>query len=253
MPWFQGESDRSARSTFVANTDGIVDAFAAELGAPTIAVQLASIGRLNDHARMHEVSELQRRLETGSGEAEARPGFHLVVTFDLPRSDCIHLSAYGQRLLAERIGLAVREHVLGEQVDGTGRRLVSLGHAGRVVTLRTTHVLEPGDLDVNLFTVWDGPPQGTPDDEQAGCADVVPVVLAERGADPRVVRLRLETPISDVPYVRYMSRFREQPGPRSDVPSHPELWEVVTPGTTRAANGGLPLPAFGPLSPFGAP
>lgn len=249
--WYQGESDRSLRASFVANTDTIMDGFAAALGAPTIAVQLATMCRLNDHARLHAVSELQRSLETGSGEPEARPGYHLVVAFDLPRSDCIHLSAFAQRVLAERIELAVREHVLGEAVDGTGPRLVSIQHSGDTVTLRTTHDLEPGVLDAGLFTVWDGAPAGSPDDEAIYAASAIPVLVAERSiTDPTAVLLHLAAAVSD-PHVRYMAEFSAQPGPESDEPSDPDLWDDVATGVIRAADGGLPLPAFGPLAPFG--
>jgi hypothetical protein len=33
------------------------------------------------------------------------------------------------------------------------------------------------------------------------------------------------------------------------VPSFEGLWDVLTSGTVRAADGDLPLPAFGPLAP----
>lgn len=230
--WYQGEADRftdNSRQRFVDNTPAIVDAFAAELGVPTIAVQLASHCNSGDNMALHAVAELQRRFETRWGE-DALAGFHLVVAFDLPRSDCIHLSAVGQRVLAERIDLAVREHVLGEAVDGTGPRLLSLSHSGHVVTLRTTLDLVPGEVNEGLFTVWDGPPTSNP----------IGVAEAEvSSGDPTVVTIRLSEPISSggVANVRYMARHNAEPGP-----------------TIRAAEGELPLPAFGPLAaPFDEP
>ena len=256
--WYQGESDRrsSRRSEFVSNTNEVIDAFAQELRVPTVAVQLGSFCTEPDNARIHAVSELQRRLETGSGEAEERSGYHLVVTFDLPRSDCIHLSAVGQRVLAERISLAVREHVLGEPIDGTGPRITGITYESNVVTVRTTHVLAPGNLAPEFFTVWDGPPQGTLDDPNGGYLDnVIPVLsVARSNSDLTAVRIVLSEPLSvgAEPYVRYMSPPK-LPCCSSATPSDPEVWDVVAGGVVRAANGGLPLPAFGPRSPFGGP
>ena len=256
--WYQGESDRAAaeRLAFISGTNKVMTEFEAQLGVPTIAVQLASFCTSSENTRIHSVSELQRRLETNSGELEARDGFHLVVAFDLPRSDCIHLSAYGQRVLAERIDLAVREHVLGESVDGTGPRITSLSHAADVVTVRTTHELQPGLLNVGLFTVWDVPPEGPVVNEDGGYAHtMIPVVKAARSnSDPNVVILELHRPVTpgNTPYVRYMSQVNPPLG-SSSVPSDPSVWEVVAPGTVRAADGGLPLPAFGPLPPFTTP
>ena len=61
---------------------------------------------------------IQTALETdGSGD---QPKQKMVVTFDLPLADYIHLSPEGQRLLGQRFALAIRQHVFGQKVDGTG-------------------------------------------------------------------------------------------------------------------------------------
>ena len=48
------------------------------------------------------------------------------MTFDLPLGDGLHLSGEANRLLGIRFARAMRQHVYGEAVDGTGPRLVSV-------------------------------------------------------------------------------------------------------------------------------
>ena len=248
--WYQGESDGTRRSSFVRNTNQVMDAFTAHLGAPVIYVQLATHALETTHLRQHAVAELQRRMETGSGEPEARAvGFHMVVAFDLPRSDSIHLSAYGQRVLAERIDLAVRQHVLGEPVDGTGPRLSSISHTGTTVRLHTTHELESGSLDPELFAVFDGHP-GDVDDADYGANAIALQAVTLDPDDVRAVWLRLASAPANTPYVRYMGEVGLLPNQGNSTPSDRGVWEIVASGTIRAAKGGLPLPTFGPLPPF---
>lgn len=254
--WYQGESDDSSsrRSTFVDRTNRVMNAFYGELGSPVVYVQLASHCVEQNHVRQHAVAELQRRMETGSGYGEARQGFHMVVAFDLPRSDCIHLSAYGQRVLAERIALAVRQHVLEEDVDGVGPRLLAVSHAGAEITLRTTHPLDANPLDRELFTVFDGPPSGSLDDVGSYGENEIGIVSVVRDAgDPTAVRLTLSRVPTRTPHVRYMARPNQRPITSNSNPADPDVWELVADGVIRGADGGLPLPTFGPVSPFGGP
>lgn len=247
--WYQGESDggtASLRDAYVATTDAVMDAYDAELGAPIVYVQLASHRLAQKNLEQHVIAEWQRRMETGSGLAEERPNFHMVVAFDLPRSDQIHLSAFGQRVLAERIDLAVREHVLGEPVDGTGPRLVALRRSdARVIDIETTQVLADHALDSGYFRVFDGDPGGI-DDAGYG-TNVLPIAsVARHPSDPTSVRITLAaTPSDVVPYVRYMA-------PPALPDDTPVAWSTVASGVVRAAEGdvplGLPLPAFGPLA-----
>ena len=256
MVWYQGESDKSSseRNSFVNRTGRVMDAFYAELGSPVVYVQLASHCVEQNHVQQHAVAELQRRMETGSGYGETREGFHMVVAFDLPRSDCIHLSAYGLRRLAERIELAVRQHVLEEDVDGVGPRLVAISHAGAEVTLRTTHLLDANPLDPMLFTVFDGPPSGSLDDVGSYGSNVIGIASVVRDAgDPTAVRLTLSRVPTQTPHVRYMARPNLKPITDNSTPADPDVWETVADGVVRGADGGLPLPTFGPLSPFGGP
>jgi hypothetical protein len=243
--WFQGESDASTstrRSNFVAGTDAVMDAFVAELGVPVIYVQLASHRAEQLNEQQLAIAELQRRMETGSGFAQARPAFHMVVAMDLPRSDQIHPSAYGQRVLAERIELAIREHVLGEDVDGTGPRLVTLRSTGLQVDVETTHVLAAGALDAGLFRVYDGAPQGSVDDIENYGQNAIPIVsVARHPTDPRTVRITLQSAPGGTPYVRYWARptLVEEPA---------ATWDDLAAGAVRADDGGLPLPGFGPIA-----
>ena len=250
LVWYQGESDASDRSFFQLGTNAIMDEFAEQLGVPVIYVQLASDWFEQTNLQHHALAELQRRMESTWGAlGQRRQAYHMVVTFDLPRSDSIHLSAFGQRVLAERVALAVREHVLGEDVDGTGPRLNRdrVAWSGNQVWVQTTHVVSATPLDTGYFTVFDGPPTGSLDDVQNYGANAIPILYAERDpGDPTAVRLTLERTPVQAPYVRYMALPNVGPSTRS--PSAPETWEVMAPGVVVAAEGGLPLPVFGPLA-----
>lgn len=255
VAWYQGESDAIDRGRFVDRTSKVFTAFHDELGAPVVYVQLAGHYLEQLHVQQHAIAELQRRMEAGFGDLAAPPDAYMVVAFDLPRSDRIHLSAFGLRLLAERIELAVREHVLGEDVDGTGPRLSAITHSGgTVVRLHTTRALSDEALDRELFTVYDGEPSGSLDDVTTYGANEIPIESVVRDpTDARAVRITLTASAAGAPHVRYMGRPGLLPSVSNNNPSHPEVWEIVAPGVVRAAAGGLPLPTFGPLAPFGTP
>ena len=254
LVWYQGESDAtnlSRRASFVQGTKDVIGGFQQQLGLPIIYVQLATHDALVLNRQQHAVAELQRRMETGHGDL-ARPAFYMVAAYDLPRSDHIHLSAAGQRILAERIDLALRQHVLGDNVDGTGPRLVSYSVSGTSLRLETTHVLSSGALDPAHFTVFEGVPDGDLDaDDGSYGTNTVTITSVRPGgsADPRSVILTLERPLDGgkTPYLRYMNGVTN---------SAPAEWNNVAAGVVRAAAGsgpsniGLPLPAFGPLPPF---
>jgi len=262
--WYQGESDANsatARSTFVTDTYIVMNEFDKHLDVPVVFVQLATHHDERTNRRQHAIAELQRRLETGSGYAVARNGFngfHMVVAFDLPRSDHVHLSAFGQRLLAERIELAIREHVFGEDVDGTGPRLQAITWSGTTITIRTTQPLSSDVLNAHLFTVFEGAPNGNIDstDPDGYGTNTIPIASVVRDStNPNNVVVTLaRTPTEPTVYVRYMGPPKEGP-PESDW-SNPELWDVIRRDVIRSAQGigefdlGLPLPSFGPLQPF---
>lgn len=233
--WYQGESDvdEAERDAFIANTNDVMDAFAAELGDPhVIYVQLASLREPSvNNVWFQSIRERQRMMEagvphvnTGTGLPAPRPRFHMVVAHDLPRSDSVHLSAEGQRMLAERIALAFREHVLGEAVDGTGPRLEGITRSGRTITIDTTRTINDHSSYEGYFSVWL---------KSAPTTDQVPIASIRRDpSDPTAVRITLsEDPPGDV-LVRYMP----PPFGNQDV----QLHDVVKDPST-----GLPLPAFG--------
>ena len=258
LVWYQGESDANSgarRSAFQGATNTVMDAFVEALGVPVIYVQLASDWREQVNVEQHAVAELQRQMESTWGVlGQRRQNYHMVVAFDLPRSDRIHLSAYGQRVLAERVSLAIRQHVLGEDVDGTGPRLNRdrVAWSGTTVWVQTTHVLAATPINEAYFTVYDGPPSGSLDDVANYGENAIPIVAAERDpGDPSVVRLTLDREPVLTPRVRYMAL--PSVGPSTSGPSAPGAWEIMAPGVVVAAEGGLPLPVFGPLAAVARP
>ena len=246
LVWYQGESDAGQRRRFVEDTNAVMDRFMDMLDVPVIYAQLASHEQDLTNREQHAIGELQRGMETGFGR-QPRQRFHMVATYDLPRSDRIHLSAFAQRVLAERIDLAVRQHVLGEDVDGTGPRLESLSWSGMSIRIRTTHVLAAGTYDPAFFTVFDGPPAGELADVDYG-TNTIPIVEVSRDpSDTRSVLLELSRQPSAgrAPHVRYMPPAAVAP---------PSTWNLIATNVVRAAGSGpggvgLPLPTFGPMQP----
>ena len=267
LAWYQGESDSRSdpdRQDFIQNTNAVMNAFTAQLGVPVIYVQLAAHGRktgasdaeaLEDNLEHQDIGERQRRMETGAvqftsavdpplSSVTPRQDFYMVVTNDLPLSDHIHLSAEGQRLLGDRIALAIREHVLGENVDGTGPRLVSVSRTGKVIRVKTTRTItqDSGNDYEGFFTVFDGPPAGSNIDNPPayGLNTIAIQDVSRDPVDDTVIMITLQSTPSGTAYVRYMPPpFR----PFSSTSSLPPLANVV-----KGAASGLPLPSFGPIA-----
>lgn len=255
LVWFQGESDAnsaSAREDYIANTNAIMDAYASELDVPVVYVQLAANSDEQENVQQIDIAERQRRMESGYGEAEERDRFHMVVANDLPLSDPstvsrgIHVSAYGHVLLAERIALAIREHVLDEPVDGTGPRLERVLYDGDTVWVELDRPVDaPSEDDyAGFFSAYDGEPTGSIDDLDGYGENRVPVdSVGLDPEDPSRIVLKLAPTsgsLSSVPWVRY--------APRDDRPyENPEDWERLVETVVRGTGSGLPLPTFGPL------
>ena len=129
--WYQGESEQNRIGSFINDTNSVMNAFESELNDPPIiyaqiARRLIAPNESDDAKNINyqNVREKQRQMETQYGDAGTRRNtFYMVVTHDLPMIEHNHLSAEGQKILGDRIALAYREHVLGENVDGTGPRL----------------------------------------------------------------------------------------------------------------------------------
>lgn len=255
LVWFQGESDASSearREAYIANTNAIMDAYASELDVPVVYVQLAANSDEQENVQQIDIAERQRRLETGYGE-DARARFHMVVANDLPLSDPstvsrgIHVSAYGHVLLAERIALAIREHVLDEPVDGTGPRLERVLYRDNEVWVELDRPVDGTSDDyAGWFTAFDGQPTGSLDDVEGGTyyQNLVPVEDASLDpADPSRIVLRLAPnggSLDSVPWIRYA------PEEGRDFET-PDDWERLVETVVRGSDTGLPLPTFGPL------
>lgn len=100
---------------------------------PVIQVQLPLRSSASGAAKVGMGAEAQRQLEG------ILTNFHVVPSYDQPKQDAAHLTKAGYNVVADRIALAFREHVLGESVNGTGPRLVS---ATRTTTTTITLVYD---------------------------------------------------------------------------------------------------------------
>jgi hypothetical protein len=251
--WYQGETDSgqsSLISNFAARTRTVLDTFRGELGAPTLLVQLSRRGPTGDsndptgsqrNLNYQIVREIQRKLATGAATPTGTPApgtlprTYLVVTHDLPLhpGDGRHLSAAGQVELGRRLGLAVREHLLGEAgVDGSGPQLV------KVEKVSTTEVHVHADRPVTTtsngysgyFTVVHS---GSP----------VPIASVQRSAatgQEHVVRILLGASVAGDVQVRYMPP--------------PGIIDAIAPDVIRSASCGDPIAGTSlclPMAAFG--
>ena len=247
--WYQGESDQN-NPGFVGDTKAVMNGFRRELGdsLPIIYVQLAR--RMEDvksNRNYQGVREKQRTMETEFGTSGNRlDNFYMVVAHDLPMIQPNHVATEGQKILGERIALAYREHVLGQNVDGTGPRLQGAPTLNEnVVTITTNQQVNDHPTYENYFTVSVGGSEKTL--ENGGISEV------ERSGDRRGVSITLkDTPSGGADVnVRYMPPHNRPEGVectefcgpgRDDYnygPIPPQLKNVVK------NSAGLPLPAFG--------
>ena len=254
VAWFQGETDTSdidQTDRYYARTDAVFDGFQQVLGAPIILAQLSRRGPTGasddpDGAKRNllyqRVREMQRRMAAGalmldgepSSEAEARR--HLVVTHDLPLADGDgrHLSADAQIELGRRFSLAIREHLLGQSVDGTGPRLVGVEKASlTVVRVRADRgITAPASSGASAysgyFAVFSSGKQ-------------IPVSGIQRDPnDARVVLITLGESVGGAVEVRYMPPAGALGEVAADVIRSLTCSEPM-PGTSLC----LPMPAFG--------
>ena len=227
--WYQGESEatqRLAGSTFVSRTNHVMDAFTEELYAPPILyVQLGRASTdYGGYDHLQEIREYQRRMETDHGQTP-RADFFMVVAHDLPMIDRIHLSAEGQRILGERLALAYRQHVLGDNVNGTGPRLQSLAWAPGSSTAIDVTLDVPVNASTGNYSNYFHVKEDSGDTNLAEAAHrigdrVIRITLSREPGDD--VTLSYEPPVADQTGKGYMA-------------------DVVR------DDDGLPLPAFGPL------
>lgn len=197
----------------------LVGSFRQAMGAvPFIYAQVAKSTDDYTQRMLHAGAEIQRQLEA------VIPQHFMVVTFDLPLADGVHLSADGQQMLGHRFAMAMREHIYKQNVNGTGPRLQKVAFTQPARTEIAVQFNRPINICTNnydgQFTIMD---QG----EQR------PVASIERGSDESLILLRVPDPVSPEAMVEYGN--------------------VIAPGLfTFRANvvrdqDGLPAPQFGPL------
>ena len=248
--WYQGESDATTSKVegFYVNTENVLAGFEDVLGARIIIVQLSSRGigpnLVERNLLYQEVREVQRSMAQGAqtvqgGDAsEARPGRHLVVTHDLEMSDGSHLSAEGQFELGRRVSLAVREHLLGEDVDGTGPRLERVEkHSSTVVrVVLDREVTAPASTGPGAYSGYFA--------AFAGGDEVEISQIVRDHTDSSVVRITLATTVADdvEVEVRYMPPPEKPESMRLDVVRSASCTDPILIQGTSAC---LPLPAFG--------
>lgn len=147
--WYYGhEANSYAGSipTYASDWSNLITEFRKDYGdVPFVFCQLSKNSTSPLDHQMHLAAEIQRKTEGSSGLEESIENTYMVVTFDLPLIDTIHLNAHGQRELGRRISLATKQHVLKENVNGTGPRLVSVTHPNddkRLIKIETTRPLK---------------------------------------------------------------------------------------------------------------
>ena len=243
--WYQGEANTSTFSrtvTFAEDTPMVLDAFEEELAAPVLLVQLSRRGddAVQRNLNYQIVREQQRRYATeartssGGIAGESRAATHLIVTHDLPMSGGTHLSVAAQIELGRRLSLAIRQHLLGEAVDGSGPRLVSVEKdSDSVVRVRTDRpITAPASNGPEAYGGYFA--------VIAGGAEQ-PIATIERDAtDSRVVRITLVGPVAGSVSVRYMPPPVTLSRVAADVIRSADCAEPM-PDTTLC----LPMAAFG--------
>lgn len=159
---YYGHENQAGDADYAAQWAALITEFRADFGAsvPFIYCQLAKHTDSGQCHLQHLSAEVQRKQETGSGDATSMSGMYMVPTFDLSLIDQIHLNETGQKTLGDRIALAIRQHVLSEAIDGTGPRLNGApthpGGAKNQVKVDTTQTLaEIGDNADGQFRVFD--------------------------------------------------------------------------------------------------
>lgn len=158
---YYGHENQAGEADYAAQWAALIAEFRTDFGAavPFIYCQLAKHTDAGQSHLQHLSAEVQRTQETGSGDGAAMTGMHMVPTFDLSLIDQIHLDETGQKTLGDRIALAIRQHVLGESVDGTGPRLngAPTAPAANKVKVDTTQTLAEISADADgQFRVYDG-------------------------------------------------------------------------------------------------
>ncbi len=222
--WYYGhESSVTPLADYIQNWRTLMAEFRKETGRiPIIFAQLAKNGKAEAHELARLAAERQRLTE--SGQAAAIIDSHMVVTFDLPLADGLHLAAEGQRILGHRFALATRQHIYHEDVNGTGPRLLSIRRnpaRPKIITLSFDRSINsPTNQYDNQFRITAGVTQ-------------LPIAQISRGSDSTQIHIELGSAPPARPVVEY--------GYPSSAGNDLFLTNVI-----RDLDG-LPAPVFGPL------
>jgi hypothetical protein len=186
--------------------------------APIIYCQLASDDTLADAEKQALAGEAQRQAELSV------PNSFMVVTHDVQRNastDDIHIAREGFDVVADRVALAIRQHVLGEPVNGTGPRIVGATKSGAVVTLTCNKAVNASATHYGtLFRVYAGGVEQT-------------VTTAVRNADTTKIDITCSATLVGAVTLTYGFRAGPASAARTDFV---------------ADSDGMPLPLFGPIA-----
>jgi hypothetical protein len=226
--WYYGHESSSEPprgATYIEDWSRLIREWRRDCGpVPVIYAQLAGTTDPGYIGSLHAAAEKQRRMETGFGDTNALPAHHMVVAFDLPLLDPIHLNRVAVNTLADRLALATRQHIYGEPINGTGPRLVSLRHPQGDKSRIEVRFNRPINRAFNNY------------DHQfrvfSGGGELI-LRRVERAPDESVVWLTLATPASNPVTVSYGQTVRAAPG-------------IGLANVVKDADG-LPAPRFGPL------
>jgi hypothetical protein len=219
---WEGESNSSpaAQVTFLADWSAWIAAFRRDYGnIPVIYVQLAKRELDPNNTYHNQTAELMRQLESGYG-ASAIPQHYMVVSFDQGLINAAHVNQAGQKVIGDRVALAIRQHIYGQAVDGTGPRLSTISQpAANKVKVDTTQELAAIAADADgQFRVYD-------DGVEMTVSSVV------QDVDTSAVLITMSASATGTVTVSY-----------GDVPG--EEWNVAYANVVKNA-AGLPLPQFG--------
>ncbi len=210
-----GQNYQNAFKTFLINVLDIIG-----YGTPIFMVQLAGENDLADAEANAAAGEAMRQMELEF------PRLHLVVAHDVKRNastDAIHVHRDGQDVVADRMSLALRQHLIGEAINGTGPRLLDISKTDRntiVVEMDKEINASVADYD-DMFRVYD---EGVE----------ITVSSAARNSDnTRQIIITVEEDIVGPSTVSYGYKAGPNAAARTDFVQDSD---------------GLPLPLFGPIS-----
>jgi hypothetical protein len=134
--WYQIEADISPAKVplYPAKYAKHLDNWRNEYGYIwVLQVQLAPIQKQPNAGWGEPAREMQRQLETGAGFAISQNRNRLVMAHDLSHygrfaneGEVYHLGSYAKQELGKRLGLAARQDVFGQSIDGMGPRISSV-------------------------------------------------------------------------------------------------------------------------------